>query len=182
MKPYDVGLICGRFQTFHKGHEKLVDTGLLLCDRLLILVGSSQECRTERNPLNINTRTKMIKEVYGYNPNIMIYGLADMTNENDICVEWGRYLLDNVDRYIFKNPDVMIYGNDESRSAWFDKKDLKNTTELILNREELAISATMLRNLMIEDNRKEWMKWVNPKLHKMYDELRRELMVTVHKR
>jgi len=26
MKPYDTGLICGRFQTFHKGHEKLVDT------------------------------------------------------------------------------------------------------------------------------------------------------------
>lgn len=176
MKPYDTGLICGRFQTFHKGHEKLVDTGLLLCDRLLILVGSSQECGTERNPLNINTRTKMLREVYGDSPNIMIYGLADMTNEDDICAEWGRYLLENVDRYIYKNPDVMIYGNDESRSNWFDKKDLKNTTELIINRAELPISATMLRQLMLEDNRKEWMKWVNPRLHKMYDELRRELL------
>lgn len=37
-KPYDVGFICGRFQTFHKGHEKLVETGLMLCDRLLILL------------------------------------------------------------------------------------------------------------------------------------------------
>ena len=154
MKPYDIGLICGRFQTFHKGHEKLVDTGLMLCDRLLILIGSAQECGTERNPLNINTRTKMLKEIY----------------------EWGRYLLDNVDRYIYKNPEVMIYGNDESRSQWFDKKDLANTTELIINRAELPISATMLRQLMVADSRKEWMKWVNPKLHKMYDELRRELM------
>lgn len=176
MKPYDVGLVCGRFQTFHKGHEKLVNTGLLLCDRLLILVGSAQESGTERNPLNVNTRTKMIKEIYGDNPNIMIYGLSDMTNENDICYEWGRYLLDNVDRYIYKNPDVMIYGNDESRSGWFDKKDLKNTTELIINRAELPISATMLRQLMLEDKRKEWMELVNPKLHKMYDELRRELL------
>lgn len=176
MKPYDVGLICGRFQTFHKGHEKLVDTGLMLCDRLLILIGSAQECGTERNPLNINTRTKMLKEIYGDNPNIMIYGLADMTDEDDIRPEWGRYLLDNVDRYIYKNPEVMIYGNDESRSQWFDKKDLANTTELIINRAELLISATMLRQLMVADNRKEWMKWVNPKLHKMYDELRRELM------
>lgn len=176
MKPYDTGLICGRFQTFHKGHEKLVDTGLLLCDRLLILVGSSQECGTERNPLNINTRTKMLREVYGDSPNIMIYGLADLSGENDITPEWGRYLLDNVDRYIYKNPDVMIYGNDESRSKWFDKKDLKNTTELIINRADLPISATMLRQLMIEDNRKEWMKWVNPRLHKMYDELRSELL------
>ena len=176
MKPYDVGLICGRFQTFHKGHEKLVDTGLMLCDRLLILIGSAQECGTERNPLNINTRTKMLKTIYGNNPNIMIYGLSDMTNENDICPEWGRYLLDNVDRYIYKNPEVMIYGNDESRSSWFDKKDLKNTTELIINRAELPISATMLRQLMVADKRKEWMDLVNPRLHKMYDELRNELM------
>ena len=99
-----------------------------------------------------------------------------MTNENDICHEWGKYLLDNVDRYIYKNPEVMIYGNDESRSAWFDKKDLKNTTELIINRAELPISATMLRQLMVEDKRREWMELVNPKLHKMYDEIRRELM------
>lgn len=176
MKPYDVGLICGRFQTFHKGHEKLFETGLLLCDRLLILVGSAQECGTERNPFNVNTRTKMIKEVYGDNPNIMIYGLSDLTHEDDICIEWGKYLLDNVDHYIYKNPDVMIYGNDESRSGWFDKKDLKNTTELIINRTELPISATMLRQLMVMDDRKEWMKLVNPRLHKMYDELRRELM------
>lgn len=176
MKPYDVGMICGRFQTFHKGHEKLVDTGRMLCDRLLILIGSAQECGTERNPLNINTRTKMLKEIYGDSPDIMIYGLADLTYENDIRPEWGKYLLNNVDRYIFKNPEVMIYGNDESRSAWFDKADLKNTTELIINRTELPISATMLRQYMVNDKRREWMKWVNPRLHKMYDELRRELM------
>jgi cytidyltransferase-like protein len=176
MKPYDVGLICGRFQIFHKGHEKLIDTGLMLCDRLLIFIGSAQECGTERNPLNINTRTKMLKMIYGDNPNIMIYGLSDLTNENDICPEWGKYLLDNADRYIYKNPEIMIYGNDESRSGWFSKEDLKNTTELIINRAELPISATMLRQYMVEDNRKAWMDLVNPKLHKMYDELRNELM------
>jgi cytidyltransferase-like protein len=176
MKPYDVGLICGRFQTFHKGHEKLIDTGLMLCDRLLIFIGSAQECGTERNPLNINTRTKMLRMIYGDNPSIMIYGLPDLTNENDIRPEWGKYLLDNADRYIYKNPEIMIYGNDESRSGWFSKEDLKNTTELIINRAELPIAATMLRQYMVEDNRKAWMELVNPKLHKMYDELRNELM------
>ena len=174
--PYDVGFTIGRFQTPHIGHEKLFETGLKLCDRLLILVGSAQECGTERNPFNIATRIKMLKTIYGDNPNIMIYGLSDLTNENDICPEWGKYLLENVDRYIYKNPDVMIYGNDESRSGWFDKKDLKNTTEIIINRNELPISATMLRRLMVEDKRKEWMQYVNPRLHKMYDEIRSELL------
>lgn len=93
-------MICGRFQTFHKGHEELVETAMRLCDRVLILIGSAQECGTERNPFNIITRTKMLKEIYGDHPEIMIYGLSDLTDENDIRPEWGRYLLDNVDRYI----------------------------------------------------------------------------------
>ena len=176
MKPYDCGLICGRFQTFHKGHESLVETGLKLCDRLLILVGSAQECGTERNPFNINTRTKMLKTIYGDNQNIMIYGLADLTNENDITPDWGRYLLKNVDRYIYKAPELMIYGNDEARSRWFDPEDIKDTSEFIVNRGRIPISATMVREAMVFDGRKEWMSMVNPRLHKMYDELRRELM------
>ena len=174
MKPYDTGLIVGRFQTLHIGHQSLIDTGIKLCDRVLVLVGSAQECGTERNPLNINTRTKMLKEVYG--DQIMIYALADMTNEDDIRPEWGRFLLENVERYIYKAPDLMIYGNDEARSKWFDPEDIRDTSEFIVNRGRIPISATDLRNMMINDERKEWMKWVDPKLHKMYDELRNELM------
>ena len=176
MKPYDVGLICGRFQTFHIGHESLVETGIKLCDRVLILIGSAQECGTERNPFNINTRTKMLRCIYGDNANILIYGISDLTNENDIRPEWGRYLLDNVDRYIYKAPELMIYGNDESRSKWFDPEDIRDTSEFIVNRGRIPISATMVRKAMVFDKRKEWMSMVNPKLHKMYSELRDELM------
>ena len=175
-KPYDVGVICGRFQTFHIGHESLVDTALKLCDRVLILIGSSQECGTERNPLNIDTRIRMLRAIYGNDDSIIIKGLSDLTNENDIRPEWGRYLLDNIDRYIYKTPELMIYGNDESRSRWFDPEDIKDVTEIIVSRGKIPISATQVRALMVADNRREWQKWVNPKLHKMYDEIRRELM------
>lgn len=173
---YDTGLIVGRFQTFHKGHQSLVETGLKLCDRLLILIGSAQECGTEKNPLNINTRVKMIRSVYDDSQRVMIYALPDMTNENDICPEWGKYVLEHVDRYIYKAPELMIYGNDEARSKWFAQEDIMNTSEFIVNRGKLPISATELRKMMVTDNRKEWMSWVDPKLHKMYSELRDELM------
>ena len=173
---YDTGLIVGRFQTFHKGHQILVDTALNLCDRVYILVGSSQESGTERNPFNIATRIKMIRECYPDTNRVHIYALADLTHEDDITPEWGRYLLDNIDRYIYKAPELMIYGNDEARSRWFDINDIKDTAEFIVPRSRLPISATMLREMMVKDNRKEWMKWVDPKLHKMYDELRAELM------
>lgn len=65
LRPYDCGLICGRFQTFHIGHESLVETGLKLCDRVLILVGSAQESGTERNPYDVATRMDMLKAIYG---------------------------------------------------------------------------------------------------------------------
>lgn len=177
-KAYDTGLLVGRFQTFHKGHQKLVETGLMLCDRLLVLIGSSQECGTERNPLNINTRTEMLRTVYP-TERVMIYSIPDLSNENDIRPEWGEYLMQAVDRYIYKAPELMIYGNDDSRSKWFSKDAIINTSEFIVNRGAIPISATMLRELMVKNDRKEWMKWVDPKLHKMYDRLRNELMTVL---
>lgn len=176
INPFDVGLICGRFQTFHKGHESLVETGLQLCDRILILIGSAQEYGTERNPFNITTRTSMLRAIYGDRPEIMIHGITDLTDENDIRPEWGRYVLDNADRYIYKAPELMIYGNDEARSKWFDPVDIQNTSEFIVNRGKIPISATMVRQTMVFDHRKEWMYLVNPRLHKMYDRLRMELL------
>lgn len=176
MRNHDVGLICGRFQTFHKGHERLVDSGLVLCDRVIIMIGSAQECGTERNPFNVTIREKMIREVYGDDPRLMIYGLSDLSNENDIRPEWGRYLMDHVKQHVYKAPELMIYGNDESRSKWFAQEDIVDTAEYILNRGKLNISATMVREAMVKDDRIRWMTMVNPRLHKMYDELRRELL------
>lgn len=173
---YDTGLIVGRFQTFHKGHQSLVETGLKLCDRVLILVGSSQESGTERNPFDIITRMNVISSIYSDKERIQIHALPDLTNENDITADWGRFVLKNVDRYIYKAPELMIYGNDEARSRWFDTEDIKNTAEFIMPRSRIPISATMLRDMMVKDERREWMKWVDPKMHKMYDNLRAELM------
>lgn len=173
---YDSGLIVGRFQTFHKGHQSLVDAGLQLCDWVLILIGSAQESGTERNPYNISTRIDVIRSVYADNNRVSVYALPDLTNENDISEEWGRYVLGQVDRYLYKAPELMIYGNDEARSRWFNINDIKDTAEFIIPRSRLPISATMLREMMVKDERREWMKWVNPKLHKMYNRLRAELM------
>ena len=173
---YDSGLIVGRFQTFHKGHQSLVNTALDLCDRVFILVGSSQECGTERNPFNIATRMSVIRECYPDTNRVHIYALADLTNENDINTDWGKYVLDNVDRYLYKAPELMIYGNDEARSRWFDPEDIKDTLEIVVPRSKIKISATEVRDMLLRDDREQWMRYVHPRLHKMYDTLRAELL------
>ena len=179
MKPYDIGLIVGRFQHFHIGHKSLVENAYKLCDRVLILVGSSQEFGTLRNPYPPSTRIDVIREIYGRdNTNLIVTELADLTNENDITTDWGKYVLKNVRYHIRKAPSLMVYGNDEFRSRWFAPEDILDTAELVIPRSRIPISATLLREALVKDDFEYWSKFVDEKTHKMYDRLRRELLAT----
>lgn len=178
-KPYDIGLVVGRFQHFHIGHKSLVENAYKLCDRVLILVGSAQESGTLRNPYLPSTRIDVIREIYGRdNDNLIVKELNDLTNENDITADWGRYVLKNVKTHIRKVPSLMIYGNDEFRSKWFDPEDIQDTAELVIPRSKIPISATKLRDALVKDDFDYWAKFVDEKTHKMYDRLRSELLRT----
>lgn len=52
MKQFKKGLILGRFQTLHKGHEYIIDKALDLCEEVLILIGSSDKSGTIENPFD----------------------------------------------------------------------------------------------------------------------------------
>lgn len=179
LKPYDVALIVGRFQPFHNGHKSLVDTALKLCDRVLILVGSAQEYGTLRNPYSASTRIDVIRAIYGAdNEMVRVAELNDLTNENDITADWGRYVLKNVKTHIRKAPSLMVYGNDEFRSRWFDPEDITETAEIVIPRSRLPISATQLREALVRDDFDFYAKYTDEKEHKLYDRLRRELLAT----
>ncbi len=178
-KPYDIGLVVGRFQHFHIGHKFLVDNAYKLCDRVLILVGSAQEYGTLRNPYPTSTRIDVIREIYGEDTeNLMVKELNDLTNENDITADWGRYVLRNVKTHIRKKPNIMVYGDDEFRSKWFAAEDRKGIAELIVSRDDIPICATKLREALVKDDFDYWSKFVDEKTHKMYDRLRSELLRT----
>ena len=178
-KPYDIALIVGRFQHFHNGHKSLVDAAFKLCDRVLILVGSAQEYGTLRNPYPASTRIDVIRGIYGTdNEVIRVTELNDLTNENDITADWGRYVLKNVKTHTRKAPSLMVYGNDEFRSRWFDPEDITETAELVIPRSKLPISATQLRDALVRDDFEFWSKYVDEKTHNMYDRLRSELLAT----
>lgn len=173
-KPYDFFLLCGRLSTIHKGHQSLIETGFKFCDRGLLLLGSAQEVGTERNPYDITTRIDMVRAIY--NDSLIIKPLNDLTTENDITPEWGKYVLDNVKKYMGTVPPVMIYGNDESRSKWFDPEDIQDTLEIIVPRSKIKVSGTECRKLLQEGRREEWCEMVDPKIHKYYERLRNELL------
>lgn len=177
-RPYDLASVTGRFQSFHIGHEHIIDTALKLADRVLVFVGSAQAIGDElRNPFNVATRIQMIEHVY--ESNVIVRALPDMTTEDDICPEWGRYVLNACKQAAFKLPEIMVYGNDEARSGWFDPQDIKGITEVIVSRATIPISATQMRQYLHEGNRDAWMKFTNPHLHKYYDRMRSELLNSI---
>lgn len=175
---FDLAVVVGRFCPVHNGHVNLFSTALSHAKRLLILVGSSQEYGTLRNPFRIETRINAIKELcFDVNEDIvMIRALPDLTNELDISDAWGSYLKKEIEYHMHKFASLMVYGNDEFRSNWFKKEDLVNTAELILQRNTIPISATMARGFILTDQETEWQKITPELLHSMYPRLRRELM------
>ena len=60
-KPFSLGILVGRFQALHTGHEQMIHTALALCDRVGIFVGSSQESGTANNPFSYETREGLLR-------------------------------------------------------------------------------------------------------------------------
>ena len=43
-------------------------------------------------------------------------------------------------------------------------------------RGNIPISATMVRQMMIDNDKEDWKRWVNPKIYPLYDEMREKLL------
>lgn len=174
-KEFEFGLVLGRFQGMHLGHKEIIDIARKLCKKTLILIGSAQESGTLRNPFQLETRKKMVEKIY-QEKDVMIGALDDLTNENDISFEWGRYILENVEKMYGQKPDLMVYGKDESRRGWFSEEDSQLFSEILVARKKRNISATELREYLVQDCKEEWKRYVPEEIWDRYDDLREELL------
>ncbi len=174
-KKFEFGLVLGRFHPMHKGHMELIDMTRQLCKKTLILIGSAQESGTLRNPFCVEIRKEIAQKIYT-KEDVIIGVLDDLTNEDDICFEWGRYILESVEKMYGTKPDLMVYGKDESRKGWFSEEDSKTFSELIVARNKIEISATTLRGYLLHDDQESWRKYVPEIIWDKYEILREELL------
>ena len=175
-KEFELSLVLGRFNHLHNGHKMIIDMSRKISKKTLILIGSSEKSGTVRNPYDVKIRRNIIEKVYNNQEDIIIGELKDLTNEADATIEWGRYLLKNVEIIAGRKPDVMIYGKDDSRKGWFDEDDVKDITDIIVSRKKMEISATRIRELLVEDNYDLWCKFVPKEIQGEYEFLRNELL------
>ena len=179
MKTFKTGVILGRFQHIHVGHEKLINLGLETCDKLLILVGSSSLENEVRNPYSGDYRIKLIEKIYSDEINsgrIIVRKINDISNENDLTPEWGKYVIKTAQDYLGEKLECIIYGKDKNIFKCFDKEDVKDISEILVDRKVLGISATKMREYLKKDEIDNWKKYSNPKIYEEYNTLRNILI------
>lgn len=175
MKVFNTGIIVGRFQHIHSGHEKIINIGRSLCEKLLVFIGSTGEDPSFRNPYDYEYRKKLIEMIYKEDiksGKVIIRPLKDLENKDDLAPKWGEYVLMNAKDILGKRPECIIYGKDKDIFKCFDKNTVKNITEVLVDRNCFNISATKMRHYLLNDDKDEWKKYANKAIYGEYQNLK----------
>jgi bifunctional NMN adenylyltransferase/nudix hydrolase len=123
-KRYDFLVFIGRFQPFHLGHQSVVRTALQQADRVIILVGSSRQPRSLRNPWTFAERKQFVKASFTEDDSqrISIAPLLDAYND----LNWVRLVQQTVEGIVCqypitlgKNPHIGLIGHDKDHSSYY---------------------------------------------------------------
>ena len=168
---FGLGVIVGRFQCIHAGHEKMIGTALAVCGEVAVFIGSSQESGTNKNPFTYKVREEMLRRIYG--KKIKIFPLPDAGLGN--CAAWGEYVLDNAKARLGRLPDVVISGKEGRRVSWLEGKTGDGVAELYVPK-TIQISASEMRDFFLKDDEESWRAYTDPAIWDMYDGLREAVL------
>ena len=173
-KRYAYGMVVGRFQPFHHGHECIIARALEECHYVVVLVGSAQESRLPHNPLTFEEREQMINDCFfNERDRLIIVPLEDRTEvSND--ASWGKYMMDVIKRECNVKIDAVFEGREKVRKDWYD--DIEGIDIVQLNRKDENYSATMMRQAILEDKRELYIVWCANNNERYYDDLRRIML------
>ena len=134
-------LFVGRFQPFHKGHLKLLQSILKEYDEIIIGIGSSQYDHTKDNPFTSDERKKMMeKSLESINvKNCTIVLIPDIHN----YPEWVPYVVSIVSDF-----DVFLSNNSLTRRLFSEKGYIVKETPVF---DRSKYSGKEIRRRMIND-------------------------------
>jgi len=172
-KPFRLGILIGRFQTMHVGHEQMINTAIALCDEVGVFIGSAQESGTQKNPFSYEIRKSFFSDIYG--DRIKVAPLNDIGVGNNS--RWGEYVLKNVEDTFGRLPDLLVSGKEERRLDWFDGITGLQIAELYIPK-SIDISASRMREFFLEGDVDSWKNYTNPLHWGKYDMLRRLVILS----
>ncbi len=151
---YDLLVFIGRFQPFHLGHQRVVHLALEQAKQVLILVGSSYQARTIKNPFTYQEREVMIQQNLDpqYIGRVAIRPIRDYPY-ND--AKWLAEVQNHVDVLsqgvgTSGGPKkVGVIGYEKDESSWYLKAFPQWDYQDVGRNYEDTIDATSIRNLWL---------------------------------
>jgi len=105
---FPIGVVVARFQVheLHEGHHYVIKQVVENHKKTIIFLGVPQFIGTKKNPLDFDTRKKMVQEHY---PESVIVALPDQRDNT----KWAKEL-DKRIREVYAHGDVLLYGSRDS--------------------------------------------------------------------
>ena len=140
------GIFIGRFQPVHEGHMHAIGIAASQVDKLYILIGSSNQCRSIRNPWTYQERAQMLRtKLFAAGiRNCEIIPLNDYRYSN---TQWMSDVRATAEHFDMGIPTLFGYvkdGNDYL--TWFPDWKFKSIEA------QHNVNASMVRDLMFETN------------------------------
>jgi bifunctional NMN adenylyltransferase/nudix hydrolase len=142
IEKYSVGVIVGRFQIddLHEGHYDLIKSVYDVHDKTLIIIGLSPCKCTINNPLDFDTRRRMLMAKF---PKAKIGYIEDMYSDD----EWSKQL-DKTIWHKVRTNSVLLYGSRDSFIKYYSGK-----YDTFVLEPRVYISASKLREGIIMRSR-----------------------------
>ena len=115
---YDLAVVIGRFQPFHNGHLSVLRHANRLANTTLVLVGSSNQARSIKNPFSFTERKTMIEYVAKSNSfkNVEVAPLEDLLYNDQ---QWIAMVQEAVIAHAGHRAKVVLVGHHSDESSWY---------------------------------------------------------------
>ena len=146
-----VGIFIGRFQPFHEGHRYAVSVAASQCDELILMVGSSNQCRSIKNPWTFEERRATIRTTLfaAGVKNVNIVPLNDHPYNDAAWINEVKTAAISLCSFPLEDVRFVLFGHSKEGNhylKWFpDWKFVEINSNY-------AIHATSIRNRMFEEN------------------------------
>ena len=147
-KEFAASVFIGRFQPFHNSHKEVVEHGLRISDRVIIVIGSCNAAPNIRNPFLYNERRDMIRASFSEEDNerIHITGVRDYFNNDN---HWLADVQQKVHGYVSRTDSIALLGNFKDGSSYYLK--MFPQWEFAPVRTALSLDATTVRTALFRD-------------------------------
>lgn len=143
-----IGIYFGTFAPLHAGHQQDIYTAATKNDGVLLVVSGYKDDRGDKISLDLKTRFRYLREAFNDEENFFITAL----NEDNIprypngWTQWVNELKNIVQKSVSKDEhEFTIYVGEKEYVTMLNQLIPEWTVEYI-NREDIPISATMIRN------------------------------------